>query len=155
MAWDAILGGLGGAVARLVPEVLKFMDRKSERKHELALGTQQFELAKLQGDNKLRGEQIQADSAQMLAGLTAIKAAYENMKSGVPWIDGLNQLVRPWITFIVFHTWLFIKIAAYMTMVNGGIEWHVAAQAMWTTADETLLSGIGTFYFLGRVFEKK
>jgi hypothetical protein len=95
MDLSPLIGGLGGAVARLIPEALKFFDRKNERKHELALGEQQFNLVKFQGDNKLRSEQITADSTQMTAGLAALKSAYENMKSGVPWIDGLNQLVRP------------------------------------------------------------
>jgi hypothetical protein len=155
MDLSPLIGGLGGAVARLIPEALKFFDRKNERKHELALGEQQFNLVKFQGDNKLRSEQITADSTQMTAGLAALKSAYENMKSGVPWIDGLNQLVRPWITFVVFHTWLAVKVAAYVTMSNAGIDWTVAVQSMWTPDDQMLLSGIGTFYFLGRVFEKK
>jgi hypothetical protein len=155
MALDAIFGGALGALARLAPEALKFFDRKNERKHELALGTQQLDLVKYQGDNKLRTEQVTADSAQMVAGLDAIKAAYASMKTGVPFIDGLNQLVRPWITFVVFHTWLFIKIAAFVTLSNGGIDWNIAAASMWTPDDTSLLSGITTFYFLGRVFDKK
>jgi hypothetical protein len=56
---------------------------------------------------------------------------------------------------VVFHTWLAVKVAAYVTMSNAGIDWTVAVQSMWTPDDQMLLSGIGTFYFLGRVFEKK
>ena len=44
MALDAIFGGILGGVARLAPEVLNFFDKKNERKHEIALGQQQFEL---------------------------------------------------------------------------------------------------------------
>jgi len=34
---ESLFGGLLGGLFRLAPEILKFLDRKSERKHEIAL----------------------------------------------------------------------------------------------------------------------
>jgi hypothetical protein len=152
---SAILGGLLGSVARFAPEVLKFFDRKNERTHELALGEQQFKLVQTQGNTKLAADTISATSAEMIAGVGAIKAAYENMKSGIAWIDGLNALVRPWITFMIFHAWVAVKVAAFVQLFDQSLSWSVAIQAMWTDNDVAMLSGVVNFYFLGRVFEKK
>jgi hypothetical protein len=155
MALDAILGGALGALARLAPEVLKHFDRKNERKHEVVLGQQQMELVKYQGDNKLRGEQVQADAAQMTAGLEAIKVAYESQKTGFKFADTVSALVRPIVTYVVFGGWVSFKIAAYMQLSNGDITWAQAVQSSWTENDWAMLSGILNFWFLGRVFDKK
>ena len=41
-----IFGSLLGGIFRLAPEVLKFMDKGNERKHELAMFERQCELEK-------------------------------------------------------------------------------------------------------------
>lgn len=155
MALDAIFGGALGALARLAPEVLKHFDRKNERKHEVALGQQQMELVKLQGDNRLRSEQITADSAQMTAGLEAIKEAYASQKTGFKFADTVSALVRPIVTYVVFGGWVSFKVAAFAQLAAGDIAWAEAAQSSWTDNDWAMLSGILNFWFLGRVFEKK
>lgn len=155
MAIDAILGGILGGIARLAPEVLKFLDRKNERKHELALGQQQFELAKYQGDNRLRSEQVQADSAQMVAGIEAIKEAYSSSKTGFKFADTVNALMRPWITTTVVAGWIAFKVAAFVQLFQGDISWSAAAVSAWTDNDWAMLAGVTNFWFLSRVFEKK
>ncbi len=150
---DPIVGGILGGLARMVPEAMKLWDRKSERKHELALGQHQLEVLKVQGNTKLEGDRVQADAATLIAGLEAMKAV--SAPSGVKWVDGLNALVRPWITAVLFHAWAFVKVAAYMQLSNSGLSWDVAVQTLWTVEDATLLSGVMSFWFIGRVFDKK
>lgn len=48
-----ILGSLLGGVFRLAPEVLKWMDKKNERGHELLMFSQQCQLEQLRGSQKL------------------------------------------------------------------------------------------------------
>lgn len=156
MGLDAVLGGVLGGVARLAPEVLGFFDKKNERKHELALGQQQFELVKLQGNNTLAAATITADSAAITASISAIQEAYKSQgNSGVKWADAISTLVRPWITFVVFHTWLAVKIAAYVALTAKGISWDTALVTMWTGDDVAMLAGVTNFWFLSRVFEKR
>src|SRR5690606_9273658 len=50
---EPILGGLLGGVARLAPEILKFFDRRNERKHELALAEHQLELIRVQHHTRM------------------------------------------------------------------------------------------------------
>ena len=44
---ETLLGGLLGAAFRLAPEVLKWLDRKGERGHELAMQDKALEFEKL------------------------------------------------------------------------------------------------------------
>lgn len=155
MIESAVLGGLLGGITRMVPEVLNFFDRKNERKHELSLGDQQKELITIQGHLKLDSEQLAADSAQVTAGINAVSEAYKSMKTGFKFADTVSALVRPWVTFIIFHVYILVKVAAYVQLQKSGIVWETAVQTIWGPEDVTMLSGIVNFWFLGRVFEKK
>jgi hypothetical protein len=152
---DAIVGGVLGGLARLAPEVLKALDRKNERKHELDMSKHQLEVIKIQGHQKLEGDQLAADSAQVVAGVQAIQAAYASMKTGFKFADTVSAMVRPWVTFMIVHVWLLVKVAAYITMLKSGIDWNIAIQTLWTEDDVAMLAGVTNFWFLGRVFEKR
>lgn len=152
---DAIIGGVLGGLARLAPEVLKALDRKNERKHELDMSKHQLDVIKIQGHQKLEGDQLAADSSQVLAGIKAIETAYANTKVGVAWVDALNAVVRPWITFVIFHMWVAVKIAAYVALDKTGLTWEQVVPLLWSGDDWAMLSGVTNFYFLGRVFEKR
>lgn len=150
---DPIFGGILGAVARLVPELLKAWDRKNERKHELDLGAQQLEVIKVQGHMKLDSDRIQADQAQLVAGLEAVKEAYRSQKTGFKFADTISALVRPAVTYMVVGFWALVKFAAFYQLSRQGITWDVAVQTLWGENDWTLFAGITNFWFLGRVFE--
>lgn len=152
---DPLIGGAVGALARLAPEVLKVIDRKNERKHEIALGTQQLDLIKVQGHIKLDSDRIVADQAQMVAGIDALKEAYQSQKTGFKFADTISSLVRPTVTYLVVGLWALVKIAAYSQLVGDGLEWDTAVRTMWNEDDAAVFFGILNFWFLSRVFEKK
>lgn len=155
MVLESLLGGIVGGAARLAPEVLKFFDRKNERQHELAMNQFQLQLIREQGHTKLEGDQIAADAAQVVAGLDAVKTAYQSQKTGFKFADTISALVRPWVTFMIVHVWLLVKVAAYVQLTGSGLSWDVAVQTIWSANDVAMLAGIINFWFLGRVFEKK
>lgn len=148
---EALLGGLLGGLARVVPEVLKMWDRKNERKHEIDLGNQQYKLVELQGHNQLQ----QVEAGQISEGISAIREAYANTRTGFKFADTINALVRPWITMVIFHVWLAVKIAAYLQLRHTGIDWMTAIQTLWSEDDAAMLAGVTNFYFLNRVFERR
>lgn len=152
---DPLIGGALGAIARLIPEGLKFLDRKGERKHELALGEQSLKTVQVAGTQKLESEKGSQEAAQIIAGIEALKSAYAAPTSGVKWVDAVSTLVRPWITAVIFHMWVAVKVAAFWQLSNAGIDWTVAVQTMWTSDDAAMLFGVTNFWFLSRVFEKK
>lgn len=150
---DPLIGGAIGALARLAPEVLKFFDRKNERKHELAIGSQQMELIKVQGHMKLDSDRIVADSQQIVSGLEAIKEGYASQRTGFKFADTVSALVRPGVTYLVVGFWALVKLAAY-TQLSDTLTWDVAVQTLWGENDWSLFAGIINFWFLSRVFEK-
>jgi len=64
---DIIGGGLFGTIFgglfRLAPEVLKFLDRKNERQHELSMFSRQCELEQVRGEMKLAEISAERDKA--------------------------------------------------------------------------------------------
>jgi hypothetical protein len=138
MAIDALVGGLAGAVVRAVPEVMKFFDRKQERKHELALGEQQFNLVKLQENTKLETATVETQASQFTQAVGALQAAYNGQKSGVAWADAVSSTVRPAVTYGFAAAYLIQKM-------------H---QGTWDATDTAIFSGILNFWFMGRVFDK-
>ncbi|BBA33672.1 uncharacterized protein sS8_1715 [Methylocaldum marinum] len=52
---ETLLGGLLGGAFRLAPELLKWLDRKGERGHELAMQDKALEFEKLRGAQRIEG----------------------------------------------------------------------------------------------------
>ena len=50
---ETLLGGLLGGAFRLAPEILKWLDRKGERSHELAMQDKALEFEKLRGTQRM------------------------------------------------------------------------------------------------------
>lgn len=140
MAIEALLGGgIVGAVTRLAPEVMKFFDRKNERKHELSLGEQQQKLVELQGNNKLQEAAVSTQATQFTQAVAALQEAYKTQApTGNAKVDFLNATVRPIVTYGFACSYLFTK------MVHG----------VWDDGDTAIFSAILNFWFMGRVFDK-
>lgn len=138
---EALAGGTLGAIVRLAPELLNLLDRKNERKHEIALGQQSLEVTKLQLDGKLKATEVEAQSGQLVAALQALQAGITGQatKTGNVWVDGLSSSVRPIVTYGFAASYLYVK------MQSGS----------WEAQDTAIFSGILNFWFLGRVFEKR
>src|ERR1044072_5885247 len=99
MALEAVIGGALGGILRFAPEVLKFFDRKNERKHELALQDKELEVLKVQGQTRLDTVRAEGEAGAITQALSAIQEAYANMKTGIGWVDAISATVRPIITY--------------------------------------------------------
>lgn len=164
----AVATGIGGALGgllRLAPEVLKIFDRKNERKHELALLDKNTEAEKARAASGLREHELQADTAQIAGALDALKEALKGQfqRTGIRWVDALNQSVRPILTYLIAGPYamgkcLVFAALLYVGMVKQGLSPEMVTAALaatYTFADMAILSGILNFYFLGRVFDKR
>lgn len=156
---ETILGGLLGGITRIAPEVMKFLDRKNERKHELELIDKNIaaDQARVQGQLKLAD--AQAASAQFTSALDALKEAVKGQAAltGSKIIDGINALVRPGVTYIVFGMWTCVKLASLATLIHGQPDVDGLATAIklwWLPDDQAMLAAILNFWFMGRVFDK-
>jgi hypothetical protein len=85
-----VLGSLLGGLFRLAPEVLKFLDRKNERLHELKMFEQQCQLEQMRGAQKLQEIGAQHGMAVDVGVLDAFKSAIdqqaEMVKAAGGWV---------------------------------------------------------------------
>jgi hypothetical protein len=147
-------GGLGGAL-RAVPEVMKMMGAKDERKHELEMTKLQMEIDSKRSQGAIALVQAQGETAQnageMQAYIEAIKG--QSQLTGVKWIDGINSTVRPFVTY-----WFMFIYSMYKSTVIYN-AWFTSSNIqefgakIWDANDWATLSMILSFWFVDRVFK--
>ena len=153
---ETLLGGLLGGAFRLAPEFLKWLDRKGERGHELAMQDKALEFEKVRGASRMAEIGATADAAWNIGTMEAFKEAVagQGRPSGVKWADALSTSVRPIITYWFMALYCAAKAAAFVAALNAGAGWGAAVLAAWSEADQALWSGVLNFWFVGRVFDR-
>lgn len=154
---ETLLGGLFGGVFRMLPELLKWLDRKDERKHELSMFDKQLEADKLRGQQAQLLADTQAESALAASEIQALIAATEaqGTVTGVKWVDAINALMRPVITFwwvIVLYT--SALIAQFTTLIGSGMANAAALLQLWGTDEKAIVFSIISFWFVDRSLRK-
>ena len=150
---ETLLGTLFGGLFRMAPEILKWMDRKDERKHELSMFDKQLEADRLRGDQALAQIQVQADASIGTAEIQAIIAATKAQatKTGIRWVDAINSLMRPLITFwwvVVLYT--AALAAQFFFLIDSGAQVTQAILALWSNDEKALVASIVSFWFVDR-----
>lgn len=153
---ETLLGGILGGVLRLVPELLKWLDRAGERKHELSMQDKVLEFERLRGAGRMAELKTGAEAAWQTGALEALRTSLEGQGkvSGVAWIDALSISVRPIITYWFMALYCGTKIILMYTSLAQGADMAGVAGIVWTGEDMVIWSGMLNFWFLGRVFEK-
>jgi hypothetical protein len=153
---ETLLGGLLGGAFRLAPEILKWLDSKGERGHELAMQDKALEFEKLRGAQRMAEIGAGAEAAWNVGAIETLREAVRTQgeKTGVRWADALSSSVRPVITYWFMALYCAAKTATVAVVVTGGAGWGVAILYAWTEADQALWAGVLNFWFLGRVFDR-
>jgi hypothetical protein len=162
MILETVLGGAIGGLARMAPEVLKFFDRKNERKHELSLLDKNTAAEQARAASAQKGAELQADSAQITGAISALGEALKGQfqVTGNKLIDALNFSVRPVLTYLIVGPYALGKMLVFAALLWTGSSLDASAvqtalAATYTPADMAVVSGIINFFFLGRVFDKR
>lgn len=159
MLGGGLLGSLFGGLFRLAPEVLKWLDKKDERKHELEMFKNQCELEAQRGSQKLQeiGAQHEAsiDTGVLDAFNAAIVQQGEMVKAAGGWVASLSASVRPIITYWVLGIWSFVHLwFAYTAWVSGITPTEVFKLVM-SPDLSALVSGTMNYYFMDRTLTKR
>ena len=154
-----VIGGLLGGIFRLAPEVLKWMDRKNEREHELAMFQSQCDLEKLRGDIRLQEVGAMRDAAIDVAAMSAFQASIEQQTEMAKAAGGiaatLSALVRPLLTFWVWGLYsVAFSVLLYTTWAATKDPVKVAGIVL-TPDFMTILASITNFWFLDRVLKAR
>lgn len=154
-----VLGSLIGGLFRLAPELLKFLDRKNERLHELKMFEQQCQLEHMRGSQKLQEIGAVHNMAVDVGVLDAFKSAVEQQtemaKAAGGWVASLSASVRPVVTYWVLGIWSFAHMwFAWMAYRTGLDPAEVFKQVM--SADfAALVSGTLNYWFLDRTLKQR
>lgn len=154
-----VLGSILGGVFRLAPEVLKFLDRKNERTHELKMFEQQCQLEQLRGAQRLQEIGAARDMAVDVGVLDAFKSAIdqqaEMVKAAGGWVASLSASVRPVVTYWILALWSFAHLwFAWNAWMAGAAPGEVFKTMM--SADfSALVAGTINFWFLDRALKAR
>jgi hypothetical protein len=154
-----LLGSIFGGLFRLAPEVLKFMDRKNERLHELKMFEQQCQLENMRGAQKLQEIGAQHGMAVDVGVLDAFKSAMdqqtEMVKAAGGWVASLSASVRPVVTYWILFIWSFVHIwFAWNAWLQGMPPVEVFKTAM-SPDFAALVAGTINFWFLDRTLKQR
>jgi hypothetical protein len=150
---ETLIGTALGGFFRLVPEAMKWFERKDERKHELAMFDKQIEADKLKGQLAIQQADAQIGVAEIQAIIEATKA--QGQLTGVRWVDAINTLIRPLITIwwciILYSTALACQYFMLLELGYGGME---ALLKLWGPEEKSIVSSLLSFWFLDRTIIK-
>jgi hypothetical protein len=153
-----LLGGLFGGLFRLAPELMKWLDKKDERAHELSMFDKQIEADKLRSEQKIDEIETQGQYTLDTAGLAALQEAIkaQGQMTGIKWVDGVNSMMRPLITFwwvIVLST--VAEVCMYISLLHAGVPGVDAVLKLWGPEEKATVAGIINFWFLDRVIRRR
>ena len=155
---ETIIGSALGAFARLIPEVLSFMDKKNERSHELAMQDKALAFQRLKGDQRLDEIRTEGQVEYDIGLLDVLKQAQRDQfaPSGVKWVDGFNKLIRPlmaaqWVILL----WPGVVVASFIILMQGGLGTADALVKVFGPEEKAFASAIANFYIMNRIFDKK
>lgn len=149
-----LLGSIFGGLFRLAPEVLKFLDKGNERKHELAMFTLQTDLEKVKGQFRMEEKYVDYSTEQLKAIQEAFKEQTVTAKEAGKFVSAVSALVRPGITWALFFMYAAVKAAGLMMALNSGAPWQDVVLKGWNADDFAMLNMCLTFWFVGRSIEK-
>lgn len=154
-----LLGGIFGGIFRLAPEVLKWLDKKNERQHELAMFDRQCELEAQRGAQKLAeiGAQREAaiDVGAMAAFNAAIQQQSEMVKAAGGWSAALSASVRPVVTYWVLFLWSMVHAVFMWNAWSAGAAPLEVFSKIMSPDFSALLSGTINYWFLDRTLAKR
>ena len=149
-----LLGSIFGGLFRLAPEILKFLDKKNERAHELSMFQLQTDLEKLRGEFKMEEKYVDYSVQQLDTIKSAFQEQAETAKAAGPMVAAISALVRPGITWALFFMYAAVKAAALVIAFQTGADWTEVVSKCWDEDDFGVFTMCITFWFVGRSVEK-
>ena len=149
-----LLGSIFGGLFRLAPEILKLLDKKNERAHELNMFRLQTDLEKLRGEFRMEERYVDYSIQQLDTIKAAFKEQQETAKQAGWFVSAISALVRPGITWCFFFMYAAVKAAALVIAFQTNAPWYEVVSQVWDADDFGVFTMCLTFYFVSRPLEK-
>jgi hypothetical protein len=135
-----------GAITGMVPAIMQWLTLKANNAQQLALAQLQMQAAK-------EGGALQIDLANSQADIKQADHIYEfaSGASGNRFVDALAIFVRPYITLIFFHLWIFLEVCLAVYGVNSGYDLGQLAKLVWDDNTSAIFGAIMGFWFGDRM----
>lgn len=139
----------------MAPELMKFFDRKNEREHELKMAQLEIDSFKAQGEIRLKERAYDMGTSEVDA-ISALNVEQGKMaRAGGKFVAALNALVRPTVCYWYVILYSIVKFITMYMFIQQGVPWTTAVTLCWTEADMDIYVMILTFYFVGRIWDRK
>ena len=150
---ETLVGTAIGGLFRLAPEVLKLLDAKNERAHELSMFDKQIKLDTLRAQANIENNNTSIEIADIQAIIEATKA--QGNPTGIKWVDGLNSSIRPilalqWLILL----WPAVIISGIISAIGSGVDPLVAVNTMFSDEEKAMASSIASFWLVDRSLRK-
>lgn len=155
---ETLFGTLFGGLFRMAPEVLKWLDRKDERKHELAMLDKNIEADKLKAQSAKELAQVEADKSIGVAEIQALieGAKAQAVQTGIRWVDAFNSLIRPTLALQwLIVLWPGVIVAGFALAVQSGINPLEALKAAFGVDEKAMAASVASFWLVDRSLRRK
>ena len=145
MISEAIVGAFSGGALRLAPELLRYLDRRDERRHEKTMQELEVRLTmKMWGKARPGAAALFAPGAVDAMRALQLDRQVERAGKRFPFVDVIAALVRPSTTWAL----LALYVGMRLTAVGMGKD-------SYGSSDMELLSTVLSYWFVSRTLEKK
>lgn len=151
---ETLFGGVLGGLFRMAPEVIKWLDRKNEREHELKMVQAEMEFAKIRGEIAMREADARMTVAELDAMGEALREQGQTARAAGKWVAAVSALVRPMVTYWFVVLYSVVKIVGMAMAIQAGGDWKQVIVTSWSQDDQAMLMLVLTFWFVGRVWER-
>lgn len=159
---ETIIGGVVGTAARSIPAILEHLDKKNERKHEVAMFGHQLEADKLRGQQQFEQTKLEGSQAFAIADIQGLAESLKGQAEMAVAAGGRaaawSAMVRPIVTFQLMGLYLIAKLAGFvMACLSTTSVMQVVAllPTIYTANDDALLAGILAYWFMDRTIQKR
>jgi hypothetical protein len=135
-----LLGSFLGLLGSFVPEFLKHVRDKSDKKHELEILDRQITM--MQTSQKHRLENLEA-----IGSIREAEALYHHARpAGIAWVDALSGSVRPVVTYLFFLLYAATK-GAQAVLLYETLSISQTLIHLWHPEDQALFAAVMSFWF--------
>jgi hypothetical protein len=146
----SLLGSALGFGTSIIPSVIDLFKQRQADKQELAMLQAKARYAAQLSELKIDELRSKSDIAE-IEGIHKSQAA---AVSNSTFAAALSGSVRPIVTYLFVGIFLTVKITALVTAMNAGQTLNNAMPIIWDQDTQILFSGIISFWFGHRAFEK-
>ena len=135
-----------GAITGLVPSIMQWLTLKANNEHER-------EMAELRLQAQKEGVALQVDLANAQADIRQADHIYSfgAGTSGYKFVDAMAVFVRPYVTIVFFHLWLFLEVCLAIYGVNSGYDLGQLVKLVWSDETAGIFGAIMGFWFGDRM----